>query len=127
MLNQLLANTIVLIHFGFILFVVFGGFLVLKRRKLIRLHLPAAVWGALIELTGGFCPLTTLENRLRSASGENYADGFIEHYIIPIIYPSGLTRPIQITFGFAVILLNFFIYRKLFKAVRPLNKNKKSL
>jgi hypothetical protein len=125
MLNPLLAEVIVLIHFGFILFVVFGGFLVLKRRKLIWLHLPAAIWGTLIELTGGFCPLTTLENRLRLASGESYADGFIEHYIIPIIYPSALTRPIQITFGFAVILLNFFIYRKLFKTWR--SQNKKSL
>lgn len=122
MLNHLLANVIVLIHFGFILFVVFGGFLVLKQRKLIWLHLPAAVWGALIEFSGGFCPLTTLENSLRSASGESYADGFIEHYLIPIIYPSALTRPMQITFGFAVILLNFYIYRKLFKAGRPANK-----
>jgi len=118
MLNPLFADIIVLIHFGFILFVIFGGFLVLKRRKLIWFHLPAAVWGALIELAGGLCPLTTLENRLRSASGGNYSSSFIEHYLIPFIYPSALTRPIQIILGLAVILLNFFIYRKLFKTKR---------
>jgi hypothetical protein len=122
MLNLLLANTVVLIHFGFILFVIFGGFLLLKWRKLIWLHLPAALWGALIEFTGGFCPLTTLENRLRSPSGENYANSFIEHYIIPIIYPSVLTREIQVALGLAVILLNFFVYRKVFKADRTLKK-----
>lgn len=122
MLNLFLANAVVLIHFGFILFVIFGGLLVFKWRKLIWLHLPAAVWGALIEFSGGFCPLTTFENRLRSASGENYTGGFIEHYIIPIIYPSILTRPIQITLGLVVILLNFFIYRKLFKTDRTLEK-----
>jgi len=117
MLNLLLASTVVLIHFGFILFVIFGGFLLLKWRKLIWLHLPAALWGALIEFTGGFCPLTTLENRLRSPSGENYANSFIEHYIIPIIYPSVLTREIQVALGLTVILLNFFVYRKVFKVI----------
>jgi len=114
MRNLLLADFIVFIHFSFILFVIFGGFIVLKWRKLIWLHLPAATWGALIEFAGWICPLTTLENRLRSASGGGYASGFIEHYIIPIIYPSALTREIQVALGLAVILLNLFVYRKLF-------------
>ena len=114
MWNLLLADLIVVIHFSFILFVIFGGFLVLKWRKLVWLHLPAATWGALIEFAGWICPLTTLENRLRSASGGGYASGFIEHYIIPIIYPSALTREIQVALGLAVILLNLFVYRKLF-------------
>ena len=114
MRNLLLADFIVFIHFSFIFFVIFGGFLVLKWRKLIWLHLPAATWGALIEFAGWICPLTTLENRLRSASGGGYASGFIENYIIPIIYPSALTREIQVALGLAVILLNLFVYRKLF-------------
>jgi len=113
MWNLLLADLIVVIHFSFILFVIFGGFLVLKWRKLIWLHLPAATWGALIEFAGWICPLTSLETQLRSASGRGNASGFIEHYIIPVIYPSALTREIQVALGFAVILLNLFVYRKL--------------
>lgn len=109
----ILADLIVLIHFSFILFVIFGGFLVLKWRKMIWLHLPAAVWGALIEFAGWFCPLTTLEHNLRSESGGGYASGFIEHYIIPVMYPPALTRGIQVVLGLAVILINLLIYRKL--------------
>ncbi|WP_374086263.1 DUF2784 domain-containing protein [Methylomicrobium lacus] len=110
--NQLLADLVVVLHFGFILFVIFGGLLVLKWPKLIWLHLPAAIWGALIEFAGWICPLTYLENRLRSASGGQYASDFIEHYIMPIIYPSGLTREIQIGLGTVVIALNLLIYAK---------------
>lgn len=113
MRNLLLAHLIVFIHFSFILFVIFGGFLVLKWRKLIWFHLPAAAWGALIEFAGWICPLTTLENRLRSVSGGGYANSFIERYIIPVIYPPALTREIQVALGLAVILLNLFVYRKL--------------
>lgn len=112
--NLFLADLIVFIHFSFIFFVIFGGFLVLKWRKLIWLHLPAAMWGALIEFAGWICPLTSLENQLRSASGGGYASSFIEHYIIPVIYPAALTRKIQMSLGLAVILLNLFVYRKLF-------------
>jgi len=112
--NLILADLIVFIHFSFILFVIFGGFLVLKWRKLIWLHLTAVTWGVLIEFAGWICPLTSLENQLRSTSGGGYASSFIEHYIIPIIYPSALTREIQVSLGLAVILLNFFVYRKLF-------------
>jgi hypothetical protein len=114
MRNLLLADFIVILHFSFILFVIFGGFFVLKWHKLIWLHLPAATWGALIEFAGWICPLTTLENRLRSANGGGYASGFIEHYLIPVIYPSALTREIQVALGLTVILLNLFVYRKLF-------------
>jgi hypothetical protein len=113
MLNLALADLIVIIHFSFILFVILGGFLVLKWRRLIWLHAPTAIWGALIELAGWICPLTLIENRLRSASGGGYSSGFIEHYLIPIIYPFVLTREIQMGLGLAVILVNFFVYRKL--------------
>jgi len=107
--NPILADLIVALHFGFILFVSLGGLLVLKWPKLMRLHLPAAIWGASIEFVGWICPLTYLENRLR---GGQYASDFIEHYIMPIIYPAGLTREIQIGLGIAVIVLNLLIYTK---------------
>ncbi|MCK4841882.1 MAG: DUF2784 domain-containing protein [Methylococcales bacterium] len=110
------ADLIVLIHFAFILFVIFGGILVMKWRKCIWLHLPAVVWGVLLELFGGFCPLTTLENVLRHHSdSEPYSSGFIEHYIIPLIYPTGLTREIQIILGITVIIINLLIYTLIFK------------
>lgn len=116
MLKLFTADLIVLIHFSFILFVIFGGFLALKWRMFIWLHVPAAVWGALIEFTGWICPLTTLENKLRRNNGDGaYSTGFIEHYIIPVIYPEGLTRNIQIAMGIALVLLNLFIYIRFFK------------
>ena len=111
-----MAELIVLIHFSFILFVIFGGLLVMKWRRLIWLHLPTAVWGALIEIFGWICPLTTLENQFRRNNyGEVYSTGFIEHYIIPIIYPVGLTRDIQIILGVAVIAINLVIYSFILK------------
>ena len=114
MIKQVFADLIVVFHFGFILFVIIGGFLVLKYHKLIWLHVPAVLWGTLIEIFGWFCPLTIYENTLRSASEGGYASGFIEHYLIPVIYPSGLTREIQIGFGGIVFAVNLCIYIKLY-------------
>ncbi len=108
------TDLIVLLHFLFILFVIFGGFLVWKWKKLLWLHLPAALWGALIEFGGWICPLTRLENILRSNARGGYSTGFIEHYLLPIIYPGGLTREIQIGLGVIVLLLNMFIYGVLY-------------
>lgn len=122
MLNHYAADLVVLIHFCFILFVTFGGFLVIKWRKLIWLHLPAAVWGALIEFYGWVCPLTILENQLRKSSGGSYSSGFIEHYLIPLIYPEGLTRDIQLLMGAAVVLINLFVYTKIVKKFRGTRK-----
>lgn len=111
MLVGLAADGVALLHFAFILFVVLGGFLVLRFRKLAWLHLPAAVWGAAIEFTGGICPLTPLENVLRRAGGSaGYADSFIRHYLLPIIYPPGLTRDIQSALALGVVLLNALVY-----------------
>ena len=116
MLKLLTADLIVLIHFAFILFVILGGFLVMKWKWFIWLHVPAAVWGALLEFFGWICPLTTLENELRRNNDrEAYSSGFIEHYIIPVIYPEELTRDIQIVLGIAVVFLNLFIYMWCFK------------
>jgi len=114
-LKLLSADFIVLIHFSFILFVMFGGFLVMKWRKVIYLHLPTVVWGALIEFFGWSCPLTTWENQLRYDSEGAYSTGFIEHYIIPLIYPEGLNSEVQVLLGIGVILLNLLIYRLCFK------------
>lgn len=107
----LVADFIVLLHFLFIVFVLFGGLLVLKWKWVAWPHIPAALWGALIVFAGWICPLTPLENMLRRAEGTTgYATGFIEHYLIPLIYPSGLTRGIQIAMGVVVILINVIVY-----------------
>jgi len=106
---------VALTHFAFVLFVVLGGLLVLRWRRVAWVHLPCAVWGALIEFTGCICPLTPLENWLRRrAGGADYSGGFIEHYVMPILYPVGLTRSIQIGLGIAVIVINVALYLWIF-------------
>jgi len=111
---RITADVLVVLHTLFVLFVVLGGLLVLRWPHLAWLHLPAAVWGALIEFTGCICPLTPLEKSLRSAGGEaGYAGGFINHYIVPLLYPSGLDRGWQIILGVLVVVLNLAIYGRL--------------
>jgi len=111
MLLRIAADLVLVVHLAFILFVLLGGWLVLRLPWVAWLHLPAALWGAIIELTGGICPLTPLENRLRIASGSDGYDGsFIERYLMPVIYPSTMTRPIQILLGLTVILVNAVFY-----------------
>lgn len=107
----LLADLVLAGHLGFILFVVFGGLLVVRWPRVAWLHLPALVWGSWIELTGGICPLTPLENRLRrSAGGPEYQTTFIEHYIVPLIYPPGLTHGAQLLLGVALIVWSAGVY-----------------
>jgi hypothetical protein len=111
MLYRFLADVTVVLHLAFVVFVVLGGLLVLRRRRLVFLHLPAAIWGILIELGGWVCPLTPLENRFRRLGGEaGYEGGFVEHYLLPVLYPSGLTRGHQIWLGILVGLLNLAVY-----------------
>lgn len=111
MLYQLLANGVLALHLAFILFAVLGGLLVLRRRWLAFLHLPAMAWAALISFMGWICPLTPLENRFRRAAGQaGYEGGFIEHYLLAVIYPEGLTRGFQIGAGLFVLVLNFGVY-----------------
>lgn len=111
MAYKILADAVVGIHFGFVLFVALGGFLALRRRWVAWLHLPAAIWGAGIELWGGICPLTPLEIRFRRLAGEaGYSGGFIEHYILPALYPDGLTRGVQIALGLLVVAINLGVY-----------------
>ena len=111
MLYRLAADTVVIFHLGFILFVVGGGFLSWRWIKLAWLHIPTAIWGTVIEFAGWVCPLTPLENELRSLAGDDgYATGFIEHYLTPVIYPEHLTVEVQFSLGLFVLLLNFFAY-----------------
>jgi Protein of Unknown function (DUF2784) len=111
-----LADLVLVVHLGFVLFVALGGLLVLRWPRLAWIHLPAAAWGALIEFTGGICPLTPLENRLRVLAGEaGYAGGFVEHYVTAVLYPDGLTRGAQVVLGVLVLLVNAVIYRRLLR------------
>jgi hypothetical protein len=115
-----LADLVVALHFGFVLFVVLGGLLVLRWRWVGLVHLPAAVWGAWIEFSGRICPLTPLENEYRRLGGEaGYPGGFIEHYILPILYPHALTRDIQVALGIVVVALNIGLYFRAFARRRP--------
>jgi hypothetical protein len=111
MLLRLAADAVVLVHLLFILFVLGGGLLVLRWPRLALLHLPAAAWGATVELLHLYCPLTPLENRLRQAAGQaGYDGGFVEHYLIPLIYPAGLTPQIQLWLGALVLAINLPVY-----------------
>ncbi len=115
MLYHLLANIVVLIHFAFILFVIFGGFLLFRWVRWAWIHIPIVAYAALLEFFSWICPLTPLEKWLRiKGGGIAYQTGFIEHYIVPIIYPSILTRQLQITLGLFVLALNLGIYLAVF-------------
>ncbi|HSK11267.1 MAG TPA: DUF2784 domain-containing protein [Vicinamibacterales bacterium] len=106
-----LADVVLVVHLGFVLFVVLGGLLALRWRMAPLVHLPALAWGAYIEISGGICPLTPLENRLREAAGgTGYDEGFIEHYLVPILYPSALSRDSQFTLAGLLVVLNLVIY-----------------
>ena len=123
MLYRVLADFVLIVHLLFIAFVVAGGFAAVRWPKLAWAHVPCFVWGALIEFAGWICPLTPLENDLRIASGQaGYSGGFIERYLLPIIYPGALTREIQIWLGVSVLALNVLAYawlvRRLQRRVR---------
>lgn len=120
MLQGLAADFVVLLHFTFILFVVLGGLLLLKWPRLVWIHLPAVAWGVLIEFTGWICPLTPLENWLRLAGGAGgYSGGFVEQYILALIYPAGLTREVQFFLGLGVLIVNMAVYAALWSGRRP--------
>ncbi|GIV58371.1 DUF2784 domain-containing protein [Rhodocaloribacter litoris] len=115
MLYRLLADVVVVVHFAFVLFVVLGGLLVLWRFRLVWVHVPAALWGAWVELAGWVCPLTPLENTLRRKGGEaGYAGGFVEEYVLPVLYPQGLTREVQVVLGLLVLGFNAVVYGLVF-------------
>jgi len=111
MLYKFAADVVVIIHLLFIIFALVGGLLLFLKRWIVWIHLPAVVWAALIEWKGWICPLTPLENYLRhKARLASYEEGFIEHYLFPVIYPAGLTPQIQYFLGVLVIAANFLVY-----------------
>lgn len=111
MLYQMLADIVLIVHLAFIVFVLGGGLLVLHRSRVAWLHLPAVLWGALVEFMHWPCPLTPLENHLRElAGGVAYEGDFILHYLPPVIYPDKLTATLQILFGIVVVTVNGVIY-----------------
>ena len=119
MFYALAADLLLVLHLGFICFVVAGGLLVCKWRWLVLLHLPAVVWAALLEFRGWICPLTYLENDLRSAAGNGvYDSGFIGHYLVPLVYPPGLTTETQILLGLLVLSINVIVYALVLRKVR---------
>ena len=119
MTHRLLADATVAFHFAFIVFAALGGLVVLRKPRVAWLHLPAVAWVVWLELTGAICPLTPLENAFRARAGQaGYEGGFIDHYLVPIIYPAGLTPQIQAMLGIAVLVLNVAVYAMLVRRLR---------
>ncbi len=115
MFFRLAADGVLLLHLAFIVFALLGGAMAVWRRWIRFIHLPAAAWGFFIELTSRVCPLTYLENYFRIKAGQSgYTESFVEHYLLNIIYPSGLTREIQFAFAGIVVIVNIAIYGWLF-------------
>ena len=113
MTDRVLADAVVITHAAFVAFVVAGGFLVLRWPRVAWIHLPAVVWGAALELVGLECPLTPLENALRARAGRSpYAGGFVEHHVLPLLYPDDLTRNVQLALGTAVLVVNALVYAR---------------
>ncbi len=111
MLARWMADAVVLVHAAFVVFVLFGGLLVVYRRVFLWIHPPAALWGFLIEVCDWRCPLTYLERYLRRQAGEaGYPGGFVEHYVMPVLYPAGLTRQVQLVLAAIVVAVNLAVY-----------------
>ena len=111
MLWRLAADLVLLIHLMFIIHAVFGGLLAFWRRWLIWIHLPASIWATTVVILGWPCPLTPVEIHLRQMAGDTgYSGSFIEHYLVPVIYPAGLARPLQVVLGLGVLVVNILVY-----------------
>jgi hypothetical protein len=118
---RILATAVVVVHMAFVAFVVAGGVLTLRWPRFAWIHLPAALWGAMIALIGWICPLTPFENWLRlRGGGRGYETGFLEHYLLPILYPVAMTRGLQIATGVFVVLLNGLVYWRVLRRHRGL-------
>ena len=118
-MSLVLADALVVAHLLFVAFVMTGGFLLARWPRLAWLHLPAAAWGAAIEFSGGICPLTPLENALRMrGGGSTYGGGFVEQYLLPVLYPENLNLPLQQVLGGAVVAVNLIAYALAYRAWR---------
>ena len=116
---ELAANLTLIVHFAFILFVVFGALLFFVATKIIFIHFPALIWGSYIELTNSICPLTYLENWfLHKANLTTYSEGFIQNYLVPIVYPMSLTKHLQVFLGIGLIVINIVIYAFIFSKMK---------
>jgi hypothetical protein len=119
MLARALADAVVVAHLAFIVFVAFGGFVVLRHPAVAWLHVPALAWGIYVELTSTICPLTPLENVLRRAAGaEAYAGSFVDRYVVPVVYPPGLTPGLQAAIGAGLVVLNAVLYASAWRRFR---------
>ncbi len=115
MVSRVFADAVLLFHFLFILFAVFGGFLVLYKKNAAWLHVPVVLWSSVVNCAGLTCPLTPIENFFRAEAGQSgYQGGFIEHYIQPIVYPSGMPRELELLAGFSIVGWNVVVYAILF-------------
>ena len=126
-LFRVAADLVVIVHGLFVVFVVLGGLLVMRWPRVALVHVPAGVWGALIEFAGWICPLTPLENYFREGSGQAaYQGEFVEHYILPVLYPAQLTRGLQIGLGALVVFMNVIVYwRVMGMARRPTDRGRR--
>lgn len=117
MLARIAADGVLVLHLAFIAFVVFGGLLALRWRRVVLLHVPAVAWAVFVEVTGAICPLTFVEKHFRAAAGlSGYAGDFVGHYLMRIIYPAGLTRTTQMLLAVVVIVVNASIYAAMVRA-----------
>jgi Protein of Unknown function (DUF2784) len=117
------ADLVVMAHVGFVVFVVLGGLLVARWPRLAWVHVPAAVWGVVIEFGGWICPLTPLENYLRARGGSStYAGDFVEHYILPLLYPATLTTRVQFWLGSLALLVNVALYWRVVRAASGVHR-----
>ena len=120
---EMAANLTLIVHFVFILFVVFGALLFFVATKIVFIHIPAFIWGSYIELTHSICPLTYLENWfLNKANLTIYSEGFIQNYLVPIVYPADLTKDLQIYLGITLIVVNIIIYGFILNKIIKISK-----
>jgi hypothetical protein len=119
MAYRFLADTLTMIHMAFVAFILLGGFLVLRWRRAVWLHGPAVLWGVLVEWAGWVCPLTPLENWLRlKGQGQGYSGGFVEHYLVPVLYPAALSPEFQFVLGTLAVAVNLLVYGYVIRARR---------
>lgn len=109
-INRLAADAVLLLHFAFVIFAVFGGFLVLLDRRWMWLHIPSVLWSSIVNLASWTCPLTPLEKGYRQRVGKAYDGGFVQHYIAPAVYPGGMPRRLELIAGISILVWNVIVY-----------------